>query len=88
MASCFTPQILGVNNTIISFAKIMKWHKETYEDVRKMDYGVLTLLPIVVVVVLALITKRTLEPLIVGSLIAFVITSGWAFPKAHSLLQN
>ena len=47
-----------------------------------MDYGVLTLLPIVVVVVLALITKRTLEPLIAGSLIAFIITSGWAFPQA------
>ena len=47
-----------------------------------MAYGILTLLPIVVVVVLALITKRTLEPLIVGSLIAYIITSGWGFPSA------
>ena len=29
-----------------------------------MEYGILTLLPVLVVVALALITKRTLEPLI------------------------
>ena len=38
-----------------------------------MDYGILTLLPIAVVLVLALATKRTLEPLILGTLTAYII---------------
>ena len=45
-----------------------------------MEYGILTLLPILVVIVLALFTKRTLEPLIAGSVTAYMITSGWSFP--------
>lgn len=45
-----------------------------------MDYGLLTLLPIAVVIVLALITKRTLEPLIVGTITAYIIICGWEFP--------
>ncbi len=44
-----------------------------------MDYGILTLLPIVVVIAIALITKRTLEPLIIGTLLTYVITDGWNF---------
>ena len=36
-------------------------------------YGIISLLPVVVVIVSALITKRTLECLIVGSLVGFVI---------------
>ena len=47
-----------------------------------MEYGLWTLLPIVVVVVLALLTKRTLEPLIAGSVVAYIIISGWHFPSA------
>ena len=47
-----------------------------------MEYGILTLLPIVVVVTLALITKRTLEPLIAGSVTAYIIINGWNFPTA------
>ena len=45
-----------------------------------MEYGLLTLLPIAVVVILALLTKRTLEPLIAGSVTAYIIISGWHFP--------
>lgn len=36
-------------------------------------YGIISLLPVVVVIVSALLTKRTLECLIVGSLVGFVI---------------
>ena len=46
-----------------------------------MEYGLLTLLPIVVVVALALLTKRTLEPLIAGSFTAYII-NGLHFPPA------
>ena len=45
-----------------------------------MDYGILTLLPIAIVLVLALATKRTLEPLIAGTLTAYIIICGWDFP--------
>ena len=45
-----------------------------------MDYGILTLLPIAIVLVLALATKRTLEPLIAGTLTAYLIICGWNFP--------
>ena len=44
-----------------------------------MEYGILTLLPIGIVLVLALLTKRTLEPLIAGTLAAYIITCGWGF---------
>ena len=47
-----------------------------------MEYGIWTLLPIVVVVALALTTRRTLEPLIAGSVVAYVIIAGWQFPTA------
>lgn len=42
-----------------------------------MNYGIWSLVPIVVVVILALRTKRTLEPLFVGTCLVYVITSGW-----------
>lgn len=45
-----------------------------------MSYGILTLLPIGVVIVLALKTKRTLEPLIAGTVAAYIILDGWQFP--------
>ena len=44
-----------------------------------MEYGVLSLLPILVVLVLALATKRTLEPLIVGTVTAYIIINGPGF---------
>ena len=46
-----------------------------------MDYGILSLLPIVVVIAMALITKRTLEPLIVGTLCTYVIVDGAGFAQ-------
>ena len=45
-----------------------------------MNYELLTLLPIAVVLVLALLTKRTLEPLIAGTVVAYMIMDGWGFP--------
>ena len=45
-----------------------------------MEYGIMTLLPIAVVVILALATRRTLEPLVIGSITAYIIVAGWHFP--------
>ncbi len=44
-----------------------------------MNYGILTLLPIIIVIVIALKTKRTLEPLIVGTLVTYMIIDGFGF---------
>ena len=44
-----------------------------------MEYGILTLLPIAVVLVLALVTKRTLEPLLAGTLTAYLLMDGTGF---------
>lgn len=38
-----------------------------------MEYGILTLIPIVVIIVMAIVTKRSFESLIVGSVIACII---------------
>ena len=46
-----------------------------------MDHGILTLLPIVVVLIVALATRRTLEPLILGTVTAYVIICGIHFPE-------
>lgn len=46
-----------------------------------MDYGLLTLAPIVIVIALALITKRTLEPLILGTLCTYLIIDGAGFAQ-------
>ena len=56
---------------------MMGKHKEEHN----MDYGICTLLPIAAVLILALLTKRTLEPLIVGTLVAYIIICGWGFPE-------
>ena len=45
-----------------------------------MDYGIWTLLPIVVVVAVALKSKRALEPLILGTLLTYIIVDGLSFP--------
>lgn len=37
------------------------------------DYGLLSLIPVLVVIVSAIITKRALEPLILGTLVGFII---------------
>lgn len=42
-------------------------------------YGIISLLPVVIVITMALITKRTLECLIVGSMVGFIILDGKSF---------
>ena len=42
-------------------------------------YGLISLLPVAIVIVMALVTKRTLESLIVGSLVGFLILDGKSF---------
>ena len=44
-----------------------------------MEYGILTLLPIVVVIGMSLITKRILESLVVGTFITYIIVDGFDF---------
>lgn len=54
-------------------------------------YGILTLVPVLLVIVFALKTKRTLESLILGTLCTYIITDGWGFAQgwmdAFSALQ-
>lgn len=42
-------------------------------------YGALSLIPAAVVIITALLTRRTLEPLLLGSVIGFIIISGTGF---------
>jgi Na+/H+ antiporter NhaC len=42
-------------------------------------YGILSLVPVVIVIVTALLTRRTLESLIIGSMVGFVILNKGAF---------
>lgn len=44
-----------------------------------MNYGIWTLFPVFVVIVLALKTKRSLEPLVISTLIAYIIIDGSNF---------
>lgn len=44
-----------------------------------MDFGILSLIPCAVTIVLALITKRTFEPLIAGGIVGFIMASGSHF---------
>lgn len=43
------------------------------------NYGILTLLPAALVIALAIMTKRTTEPLLVGCIVSYVIIYGWNF---------
>lgn len=43
------------------------------------DYGILTLLPAIAVIVLAIKTKRTTEPLIIGFVLSYIIIDGVKF---------
>lgn len=45
------------------------------------SYGILTILPVVIVIVFALKTKRTLEAVILGTLATYVITDGIHFAQ-------
>lgn len=42
-----------------------------------MDFGILTLLPPLVIIAFALITKRTFEALLIGAVIGFFMTNKW-----------
>src|SRR5699024_10183472 len=42
-------------------------------------YGILSLLPIVVVVVTAILTKRVIEPLIIGTIVGAILLHGFSF---------
>lgn len=43
------------------------------------SFGLLTLLPPIAVITLALITKRTIEPLIIGGILSFIVANGIGF---------
>lgn len=43
------------------------------------NYGILTLLPIIIVIAFALKTKRTMEALVVGTLATYIIIDGFGF---------
>lgn len=43
------------------------------------DYGIISLIPVLVVIVTAIITRRTVEPLIIGALVGYVILYKTAF---------
>ncbi|MDD2484415.1 MAG: Na+/H+ antiporter NhaC family protein [Eubacteriales bacterium] len=45
-------------------------------------YGALSLIPAAVVIITALLTRRTLEPLLLGSIVGFVIVAGKGFFSA------
>lgn len=46
-----------------------------------MDYGIFTLVPVLFVILFALKTKRTLESLILGTLLSYVIMDGFGFAQ-------
>ena len=43
------------------------------------NYGLISLLPVISVVILAFVTKRTLEPLLIGAVFGFVLLHGTGF---------
>lgn len=45
------------------------------------SYGILTLLPVAIVILLACITKKTTLSLVTASLVGAVMVFGWSFPK-------
>jgi len=42
-------------------------------------YGAISLIPAAVVIVTALFTRRTLEPLLLGSIVGYILLSGTGF---------
>ncbi len=47
------------------------------------NYGLITLLPPLLVIVFAILTKRTFEALILGGVAGYIITTGWGFFPAY-----
>jgi tetracycline resistance efflux pump len=52
-------------------------------------YGVLSLIPVIFVITIAVVTKRTFEPLLIGSLVGFITLHGTGFfmPWVESMLK-
>ena len=46
-------------------------------------YGIISLLPVAVVIVTAIITKRAVEPLILGTLVGYAIIAKGGFLNAY-----
>jgi tetracycline resistance efflux pump len=42
-------------------------------------YGLISLIPVITVVILAFVTRRTFEPLLIGSLVGFILLEGGGF---------
>lgn len=47
------------------------------------NYGIISLVPVAVVIITAIISKRALEPLILGSIVGFIILDGYKFVPAY-----
>ena len=60
-----------INATVVE-TRLYSWN---------MEYGIWTLIPVLFVIAFALKTKRTLEPLIFGTLLTYVITSAARIPS-------
>ena len=49
-----------------------------------MEYGVLSILPAMIVIIFALLTKKTLEALLLGTLSTYIIMYGFGFGSKWS----
>jgi tetracycline resistance efflux pump len=49
------------------------------EGIRMEHFGIISLIPVLTVVILAFVTRRTFEPLLIGSLVGFVLLEGTGF---------
>ena len=49
-----------------------------------MEYGVLSILPAVIVIIFALLTKKTLEALLLGTISTYIIMYGFGFAEKWS----
>ena len=49
-----------------------------------MEYGVLSILPALIVIIFALLTKKTLEALLLGTLSTYIIMYGFGFGSKWS----
>ena len=59
----------------------MRKYRDREEKERMTDYGILSLLPVAVVIVLVFFTKRTAVSLLVGTLVGAVMLYGTGFAK-------
>ena len=43
------------------------------------NYGIISLVPVLVVIITAFITRRTIEPMLLGGIVGFIILAGKGF---------